>query len=687
MSVRNGYPAGGTQRLRDGKRAVDSERQDMKKRPDGNRPGKGRADEERPVRNTENIIEGHDLTFRYQHYDENGEADGEQIALEGIDLEVKAGQFIAILGHNGSGKSTLARQLNALLLPTGGTLFVDGYDTRDESHLWDIRQSAGMVFQNPDNQIIASVVEEDVGFGPENMGIPTEDIWKRVETALRSVGMWEWKDTSPNRLSGGQKQRVAIAGVIAMRSKCIILDEATAMLDPRGRAEVIRTVRELNRQEGVTVILITHYMEEVVHADRVLVMDCGRIVMTGSPAEIFSQVEKLKSYRLDVPQVTRLAYELKQAGADLKDGILTADELIGELDALRKHAALPEASAGGASAGAASAGGASVADAFPGDEASSKQTAQFAERTGQAAGGAQAAGTGEEPVVRIEHLNYIYDPGTSYEKKALDDVSLTIRRGEFIGIIGHTGSGKSTLIQHLNGLNRASSGQIFVDGEDIYAKDYPMRELRFKAGLVFQYPEHQLFETDVLKDVCFGPRNQGLPEEEVLKNARMAMRAVGLGEKYEKKSPFDLSGGQKRRAAIAGVLAMKPKLLVLDEPTAGLDPRGRDEILRLLKQLHEEKNITILLVSHSMEDVADYVDRIIVVDHGRILYDDAAAVVFTHVRELEKAGLAAPQFVYVMDALKEKGWGVNTCLTTIPEAKEEILAALKKEGLPGGQAG
>ena len=273
MSVRNGYPAGGTQRLRDGKRAVDSERQDMKKRPDGNRPGKGRADEERPVRNTENIIEGHDLTFRYQHYDENGEADGEQIALEGIDLEVKAGQFIAILGHNGSGKSTLARQLNALLLPTGGTLFVDGYDTRDESHLWDIRQSAGMVFQNPDNQIIASVVEEDVGFGPENMGIPTEDIWKRVETALRSVGMWEWKDTSPNRLSGGQKQRVAIAGVIAMRPKCIILDEATAMLDPRGRAEVIRTVRELNRQEGVTVILITHYMEEVVHADRVLVMD------------------------------------------------------------------------------------------------------------------------------------------------------------------------------------------------------------------------------------------------------------------------------------------------------------------------------------------------------------------------------------------------------------------------------
>ena len=630
----------------------------MGKRSDRKQPAEDRAFTGAPVGNKENIIEGHGLSFRYRHYDENGEADSEQTALDGVDLEVKAGQFIAILGHNGSGKSTLARQLNALLLPSEGTLYVDGYDTKDESHLWDIRQSAGMVFQNPDNQIIASVVEEDVGFGPENMGIPTEDIWKRVEMALRSTGMWEYRDASPNRLSGGQKQRVAIAGVIAMKPKCIVLDEATAMLDPGGRAEVIRTVRELNRTEGVTVILITHYMDEVVHADRVLVMDRGRIVMTGTPAEIFSRVDTLRGYRLDVPQVTLLAHELKQSGLDLRDGILTAQELAGELDGLRMRNGSPR---------------------IPGERPSRENL-----RPDQEKGTAAAK---EDAIIRVEHLEHVYDPGTSYEKKALEDINLTIRRGEFIGIIGHTGSGKSTLIQHLNGLSRATSGHIFVDGEDICAPDYSMRALRFKVGLVFQYPEHQLFETDVLKDVCFGPKNQGLSEEEVLEQARTALRAVGLGEKYEKMSPFDLSGGQKRRVAIAGVLAMKPKVLVLDEPTAGLDPRGRDEILHLLRTLHEEKKITILLVSHSMEDVADYVDRIVVVDHGRILYDDTASGVFSHVRELEKAGLAAPQVVYVMDALQKKGWEVSSGVTTVPEAAEEILRELGAGGPGSGQAG
>lgn len=602
-----------------------------------------------------NIIEGHGLSFLYQHFDEDGKVDFAQTALDGVDLEVEPGQFIAILGHNGSGKSTLARQLNALLLPSEGTLYVDGYDTRDESNLWNIRQSAGMVFQNPDNQIIASVVEEDVGFGPENMGIPTEDIWVRVEKALRSVGMWKMRSSSPNRLSGGQKQRVAIAGVIAMKPKCIVLDEPTAMLDPGGRAEVIRTVHELNRTEGVTVILITHYMEEVVDADRVIVMDQGKVVLTGTPKEIFSQVELLRKHRLDVPQVTLLAYELKQKGLDLPDGILTPEELVQNLGSL-----CDQKRSGGT-------------------EAALQDTAQTADENARVADRELRTGhTDEERTeqIRIEHLNYIYDPGTTYERKALDDISLAIHEGEFIGIIGHTGSGKSTLIQHLNGLNRASSGRILFSGEDIYSEGYPMRELRFKVGLVFQYPEHQLFESDVLKDVCFGPKNQGLSEEEALARAREAMRCVGLDESFEKKSPFDLSGGQKRRAAIAGILAMDPEVLVLDEPTAGLDPKGRDEILDLLKSLHEERNITIILVSHSMEDVANYVSRIIVMDEGRILYDDVPEKVFIHVKELESVGLAAPRVTYIMDALRRDNWDVDASVTTIAQARDEILQAL-----------
>ena len=275
-----------------------------------------------------NIIKARQLVHEYIRRDEEGNVESIQTALDHVDLDIKPGQFIAILGHNGSGKSTLAKHINALLMPSEGTLYVDGKDTSLEENVWEVRQTAGMVFQNPDNQIIASVVEEDVGFGPENIGIPTEEIWKRVEKSLRSVGMWEYRDHSPNKLSGGQKQRVAIAGVMAMQPKCIVLDEPTAMLDPSGRKEVLRAVHELNKTCGVTIILITHYMEEVVDADHVIVMDEGHIVMQGTPREIFSDVKKLKEHRLDVPQITLLAYELKKSGLSIPDGILTREELV-----------------------------------------------------------------------------------------------------------------------------------------------------------------------------------------------------------------------------------------------------------------------------------------------------------------------------------------------------------------------
>lgn len=277
------------------------------------------------------IVETKNLKFEYIRRDDEGNVEGITTAIDDVSLEIKQGDFIAILGHNGSGKSTLAKHINAILYPTEGTVWVDGMNTTDEAHLWDIRQEAGMVFQNPDNQIIGTVVEEDVGFGPENMGVPTEDIWKRVNESLEKTGMTAYRHHSPNKLSGGQKQRVAIAGVMAMRPKCIVLDEPTAMLDPNGRKEVLAAVHQLNKQENVTVVLITHYMEEVIDADHVIVMDGGHVVMEGTPREIFSQVETLKKYRLDVPQVTLLAHELKQSGVDIPDGILTTEELVNAL--------------------------------------------------------------------------------------------------------------------------------------------------------------------------------------------------------------------------------------------------------------------------------------------------------------------------------------------------------------------
>ncbi len=279
--------------------------------------------------------------------------------------------------------------------------------------------------------------------------------------------------------------------------------------------------------------------------------------------------------------------------------------------------------------------------------------------------------------IKLEHINYIYSEGTAYEKHALKDVNLEIRDGEFVGVIGHTGSGKSTLIQHLNGLLKASSGELYFNGRNVYEEGYPMKELRSQVGLVFQYPEYQLFEADVMTDVCFGPKNQGLSPEECKERAMEALKLVGLKEKYYQSSPFELSGGQKRRAAIAGVLAMRPKVLVLDEPTAGLDPKGRDEILGQIASLHKASGLTVILVSHSMEDIARYADRIIVMDHGKVRYNDTPKHVFTHYMELEKMGLAAPQVTYIMHDLREHGLSVTTDVTTVEEAADQIMQALE----------
>lgn len=588
------------------------------------------------------IVKMDRISYTYTREEDDGET-GVTTALNGVDLLVKAGDFITILGHNGSGKSTLAKHINALLFPTEGCVIVDGYDTSDEKNTLAVRQCAGMIFQNPDNQIIGTVVEEDVGFGPENMGVESGEIWKRVEESLKTVGMYEYRKASPNKLSGGQKQRVSIAGVLAMHPKCIILDEPTAMLDPKGRKEVIQAVRDLNKSEGITIILITHYMEEAVYSDRIFVMDRGEIVMQGTPKEIFSQEEELKKHHMTLPVVTQIALRLKETGAGIPDGILSLKELeeyilSGKAGFLKK-----------------------TEDTVTGEtEESVKNT-----ESGNA-----------EAILEAKELSYEYEANTSMSVKALDGIDLKIPAGQFAGIAGHTGSGKTTLVQLLDKLLTPSSGTVYLNGEDIFDRKYDTKKLRRSVGIVFQYPEYQLFEETVLKDVSFGPGNLGLSEKEAEEAARKALGQVGMKEKDFSVSPFELSGGQKRRVAIAGVLAMNPEVLILDEPTAGLDPEGRDEIFSLLKTL-QKNGMTVILVSHSMEDIAKYVDRMIVMDNGKIRFDGKPEEVFARVGELEKIGLAAPEVTYLLRDLRASGLPVNENIITAEAAVKEILNALQ----------
>lgn len=592
------------------------------------------------------IVQIKDLIHKFVDTDAEGNVTGEKNAVDSVSLDVEKGEFIAILGHNGSGKSTLAKHINAILMPTSGILYVNGKDTADGRNIWDIRQSAGMVFQNPDNQIIETVVEEDVGFGPENLGVETEEIWKRVESALGKVGMLEFRKHSPSRLSGGQKQRVAIAGVLAMHPDCIVLDEPTAMLDPHGRKEVIQTLKELNEKEKVTIILITHHMNEAALADKIFVMNEGKIALQGTPKEVFSHYDEMKKIGLDVPVSTEIAHGLKKYGWHMPDDIISEEEL---LDSIKKN--LPE-------------------KAEKGTEHRVKQKNESkAEQDNREAQQQKDSG---EVILSLRDVNYIYSADTVYRRHALKNVSLDIWKGEFIAVIGHTGSGKSTLIQHLNGLNKPSSGKILYKGQDISEKSFKLSDLRKKVGLVFQYPEYQLFETTVLLDVAFGPKNLGCDREQAEQQAREALALVGLPEECYEMSPFELSGGQKRKAAIAGVLAMNPEVLILDEPTAALDPYGRDEILSILEDLHRKKNITILLVSHSMDEVARFAQRIIVMDKGEILMDGTPADIFRRHKELDEIGLAAPQAMYIMKELKEYGLPVDTEIFTPQEAVKEI---------------
>ena len=581
------------------------------------------------------IIRTENLCYDYVTTDDDGNVTEKNTALINVNLTVPEGQFLAVLGHNGCGKSTLAKHFNAILTPTSGKVFVDGIDTSDEDRIFDIRRTVGMVFQNPDNQLVATIVEEDVAFAPENLGVPPKEIRERVDDALKQVDMYEFREHAPHQLSGGQKQRVAIAGIIAMQPRCIVMDEPTAMLDPKGRKEVMRTIKRLNKEHGITVILITHYMEEAAQADRVVVMDKGAIIMDDEPHKIFCREKELRAVGLDVPQVTELCFMLREKGFDIPTEIIFEDECASAISALPLKSKIAE-----------------ITEEKPRE--SSEKTAE---------------------TVRLENVTYKYSVGTPFEKTAVDNVSLSINQGEFIGIIGHTGSGKSTLIQHLNGLIKPTSGTVFIDGEDIHSKNVKIQDVRFKVGIVFQYSEHQLFEETVAKDIAYGPKNMGLSDEEIKVRVEEAAQSMGITHLLEK-SPFELSGGQQRRVALAGVLAMNPETLILDEPAAGLDPKGRNKILGLIKDYREKSGKTIILISHSMEDIVKFAEKVLVMNKGKIFCFDYTDNVFKNTEKLVSIGLDVPQITRLSHKLKESGIDIGNDIYTTERAADRLLSLL-----------
>lgn len=502
------------------------------------------------------MIECRGVSFSY---------DGAAPALDGVDLNIEDGEFFCILGGNGSGKSTFAKHLNALLRPDAGTVCVNGMDASDPELVYDIRSTAGMVFQNPDDQLVATLVEDDVAFGPENLGVPSAQIAQRVREALKGVGLVGFERHETHALSGGQKQRVALAGVLAMEPRVLILDEASSMLDPRGRKGLMKACRALH-DRGMTIVMITHFMEEAAEADRVAVFQAGRVAMLGTPEEILTRADELAQLNLDMPASCCLGRALREKGVSVCAQVREAD-MVAEI-----------AQAYAERSGTNIAGQPSASDSHVLDNGSS------------AADGIAAS----ELVIEISHLSHSYslsarerrrwrkrsttadasskqalwgnDPNSPW---ALRDVSLTVRRGEFLGLAGHTGSGKSTLVQHLNGLIRPQEGSVCALGLDLSNKKHAAA-VKAKVGVVFQYPERQLFAETVAQDVAFGPRNLGLPQDEVARRVASSLVRVGLDlAAIGDKSPFELSGGQQRRVAFAGVLAMEPEVLVLDEPWRG----------------------------------------------------------------------------------------------------------------------
>ena len=550
-------------------------------------------------------------------------------ALDDVSLAIHEGERVALVGANGSGKTTLARLLNALYLPTSGRVRIDGLDASDLARHRAIRQVVGMVFQNPEDQLVAAVVEEDVAFGLENLGMPAAEMRPRVDALLHAFELWDHRLRPPFMISAGQMQRLALAGVLAVQPRVIVFDETTAMLDPAGRRTVLARIDELHRA-GTTIVSITHFMGEAARAERVIVLSHGRVVMDGPPAEVFSDPQRLFDLGLHLPPAAALARALRPVLPGLPPDLLNTTDLLEALPACPSPAA-----------------------ATPAVDPAPRRAAR-------------------PELIRVAGLGHIYLKGTPLAHRALGDANLEVGLGEVHGLAGATGSGKSTLLQHLNGLLIPQEGQVTVGPHHLHEAGADRYAARRLAGLAFQNPEMQLFETFVGDEIAYGPRQAGLDRPAVREAVRWAMERVGLDfEAFKDRRSFALSGGEKKKVALASILARRPEILLLDEPLAGLDPRSRDDLLVMLREL-VELGLTLVVSSHQMDDLAGLVDAATLMSGGRDVLDGPSEEVFEREDDLLASGLEAPVAARAALELRRKGWPLPSGLVT----PEKLLAAL-----------
>ncbi|MGN0435831.1 MAG: ABC transporter ATP-binding protein [Wujia sp.] len=589
----------------------------------------------------ENMIKIRNLEFEYFDRDDDGNLTDMINAIRGINFDADKGEFIAIAGKNGSGKSTFARILNRLLVPIDGTITIDGLDARDPDNEMEIRKRVGMVFQDPDDQLVGSIVAEDVAFGAENIGCMQEELWSAVLDAINKA--WGFDTLSDeaektaarriNELSGGEKQKCAIAGVLAMGTGCVVLDEATSMLDSKSRWELLTTLRRLCDEQGLTVILITHIMEELLLADTIYIMYNGKIVRKGRREAIFANGAELSEWGLELPELVRLRNRLLDFGIINDQYLYNFEQLTDRIKKEHPKAFLRDIQ-------------------MPRIDSKHK---------------------------KLDVVNAILVDGVSCsygDKLILRDVSLEIAKGEYVAIMGQTGSGKSTLLQTITGLLKCKEGSVYIDGLDVNDRATDLRKLRCKIGYVFQYAHQQLFAKNVYEDVVFGPRNVGISEIEAEKRAYESISLVGLSEDVYDMPINKLSGGQKKRVALAGVLAMQPEYLILDEPLAGLDPAGKEEMLQIIDKLHKEAGITIIMVSHDAEAVARYADRVIVMDKGQVAYCGDPAEVFYEMSLKDEDINGIPCAMRLLVELRRQGLPVKCHTVDSEQAVKNILEVL-----------
>jgi len=571
-------------------------------------------------------------------------AEGKSIAaLENVDIEFKEGEFVSIIGPNGSGKTTLARLLNGLLISSSGEVLVDDLNPKAKEDLKLIRQRVGMVFQNPDNQIVTTSVEREIAFGLENLNLPYDEIRERVEWALSAFHLWEYKNSPPHKLSGGEKQKLALAAVLAMRPKYLILDEPTSLLAPEDREMLNLLIEKLAAEGKITILNITQFPEEAILARRILILDKGKVFLDDSPEKVFDKAGELKKIGLSVPKSIELAHGLKKKGFKLRGKILKIEGLIQGLLSLQ-----------------------GINYSLPGIQNKPEISEQIIPKL---SGNTQ---------IEIEKLGFVYNSKSMDSKEALKEVSLRIEKGEFVGLIGPAGSGKTTLAQHFNGLLFATSGKILVEGLEVKEKEPYLKIIRQEVYLVFKFPERQLFEETVYEDIAFGPKNSGLEKEEIYRRVKNSLESVGLNfESFAQRSPFNLSCGEQRRVAIAGVLALEPQIMVLDEPTAGLDYDGLCRVKETLLKLNK-KGITVILISHNLDLVADLCGRIIFLKQGKVLYDGPKTNFFRQVEKLREEGIKPPETLELIYSLSSAGFQIRDNIYETEELIEELFSIFGK---------